>query len=202
MIKRNHFFFQKSGRVYHNPDSKWAYDPKKQKRAKIRHSPKPVSFGHIISDTVERVTDGIKNYFFSAIDIKSKLALTLNYKKLNSRNMKDFYKRFESVYPGEIKIWQSDNGSENLGDFDEQLKKDEILHLFSYPRCPKINSYIERYNRTVQEEFIDNHLDTINDQVLFNRQLADYLIFYNTKRVHKSLGNKTPIDRGYCRKCV
>ncbi len=86
------------------------------------------------------------------------------------------------------------NRSENLGDFDKQLKKDEVPHLFPYPRCPKINAFIERYNRTVQEEFIDNHLDTINDKALFNGQLADYLIFYNTKRVHKSLGNKTPID--------
>ena len=108
--------------------------------------------------------------------------------------MKDFYGRFESVYPGEILTWQSDNGSENLGEFDSQLKKDKIPHLFSYPRCPKINAYIERYNRTVQEEFIDNHLDSIHDKELFSQELADYLIFFNTKRVHKSLGKKTPID--------
>jgi putative transposase len=108
--------------------------------------------------------------------------------------MRDFYERFQSVYPREIVTWQSDNGAENLGEFDHQLKKDEILHLFSYPRCPKINAYIERYNRTIQEEFIDNHLDIIHDKELFNGELADYLIFYNTKRVHKSIGKKTPID--------
>jgi len=194
IIKRNHFFFQKSGRVYHNPDSKWTQNIKREKRAKVKHSPKPADFGYIISDTVERLTDGIKDYFYSAMDIKSKFAVTLNYKKLDSKNMKDFYGRFESVYPGEILTWQSDNGSENLGEFDSQLKKDGIPHLFSYPRCPKINAYIERYNRTVQEEFIDNHLDSIHDKELFSQELADYLIFFNTKRVHKSLGKKTPID--------
>jgi transposase InsO family protein len=47
---------------------------------------------------------------------------------------------FKSVYPCEIKVWQSDNGSENLGEFDKALKKDSIPHLFSYPRCPKINA--------------------------------------------------------------
>jgi putative transposase len=108
--------------------------------------------------------------------------------------MNDLYFRFRSVYPGVIKSWQSDNGSENLGEFEEQLKRDGIPHFFSYPNCPKINTYIERYNRTVQEEFIDNHLDIIHDKILFNKELADYLIFYNTQRVHKSLGNKTPID--------
>ncbi len=108
--------------------------------------------------------------------------------------MKDFYQRFKSVYPLTIKSWQSDNGSENLGEFDEQLKRDNVTHYFSYPRCPKINTYIERYNRTIQEEFIDNNLDVIYDKALFNRRLADYLIFYNTQRPHKSLGLKSPIE--------
>ena len=124
----------------------------------------------------------------------SRFALSLNYKQLSSRNMEDFYERFQSVYPGEIKTRQSDNGSENLGSFDAALKRDGIPHLFSYPRCPKINAYIERYNRTLQEEFIDNHLDLIHDKELFHRKLVDYLIFYNTQRVHKELENKTPVD--------
>ncbi len=201
IIKRHNFFFQKSGRIYHNPDSKWAKNSKdRQKRTKVKHPPRHEELGHIVSDTVERITDGIKDYFYSAIDATGKFALTLNYKRLNSRNMKDFYERFKSVYPGEIKVWQSDNGSENLGEFDKALKKDGIPHLFSYPRCPKINAHIERYNRTIQEEFIDNHLDIIHDKRLFNEALAEYLIFYNTKRVHKSLNNKTPmqfiIDKG------
>lgn len=195
IIKRHQFFFQKTGRVYHNPDSKWARKgTKKDKRLKVKHPVRPESSGHIVSDTVQRVTDGVKDYFYNAIDARLKFALTLNYKRLNSRNMKDFYQRFRSVYPCTIKAWQSDNGAENLGEFDEQLKKDRIPHFFSYPRCPKINTYIERYNRTVQEEFIDNNMDIIHDKPLFHQKLADYLIFYNTKRIHKSLNKKTPID--------
>ncbi|GAG22299.1 unnamed protein product [marine sediment metagenome] len=140
------------------------------------------------------MVDGIKEYFYSAIDAKLKFTLTLNYKRLNSKNNKDFYHKFKSCYPLRIKDWQSDNGSENLGVFDEQLIKDGIPHLFIYPRCPKINSIIERYNRTIQEEFINHNLHLIHDKILFNKELAEYLIFYNTKRVHKSLGNKTPMD--------
>jgi hypothetical protein len=85
-----------------------------------------------------------------------KFALTLNYKNLNSQNNKDFYFKFKSCYPGTIKKWQSDNGKDNLKVFDDQLKKDHIPHVFSYPNCPKINTFIERYNRTVQEEFINS----------------------------------------------
>ena len=195
IIKRHKFFFQKSGRIYHNPNSKWAKKQiQKKKRLRIKHSPKLDDFGHIQSDTVERITDGIKDYFISAIDAKMKFTLTLNYKRLNSRNNKDLYQRFRSVYPGKIKDWQSDNGSENLGEFDHTLEEDQIPHFFSYPRCPKINAFIERYNRTVQEEFIDNNLDIIHDKILFNQKLADYLIWYNSKRPHKSLGLKSPLQ--------
>ena len=120
--------------------------------------------------------------------------MTLNYKRLNSRNMKDFYQKFKSVYPGRIKDWQSDNGKENLKEFDQELEREGIPHLFSYPNCPRINGIIERYNRTIQEEFLNHNLDLIHDKILFNQRLADYLVFYNTKRAHKSLGLKSPVD--------
>jgi transposase InsO family protein len=38
------------------------------------------------------------------------------------------------------------------------LKDEKIQQLLSYPRCPKINGYIERYNRTLREGFINNGL--------------------------------------------
>ena len=195
IIKRHKLFFTKIGRVYHNPVSSWAQNRvKRKKRLRVKHSPKPEEFGYIVADTVTRITDGVKDYFYSAIDGKMKFAVTVNYKRLTSRNMKDFYRRFKGVYPGVVKSWQSDNGGENLGEFEEELKKEGIPHFFSYPNCPKINAYIERYNRTIQEEFIDNHMDIIHDKLLFHQELAEYLIFYNTQRPHKSLGLKSPID--------
>jgi len=191
VIKRNKLFYQKSRRIYHDPSIK---RPLYQKRLRIKRSPRHEDFGHIIADTIERVTDGVKDYFYNAIDAKLKFALTLNYKRLNSKNMKDFYERFRALYPLQIKDWQSDNGSENLGEFDKALKDAKIPHLFIYPRCPKINSIIERYNRTLQEEFIDSHLDIIHDKELFHQHLANYMLFYLTKRIHKSLSKMTPLD--------
>lgn len=191
VIKRHKLFYQKNGRVYHDPSMK---RQPKDKRLRVKRSPRHEDFGHIIADTVERVTDGVKDYFYSAIDAKLKFALTLNYKRLNSKNMNDFYERFSALYPLQIKDWQTDNGSENLGEFDRTLQKAAIPHLFIYPRCPKINSIIERYNRTIQEEFIDNHLDIIHDKSLFHRHLAEYMLFYLTKRIHTSLDKMTPVD--------
>jgi transposase InsO family protein len=39
----------------------------------------------------------------------------------------------------DIKIVQTDNGSEFLGEFDKYLNEIGIEHYFSYPRSPKTN---------------------------------------------------------------
>jgi len=44
------------------------------------------------------------------------------------------------------------------------------------------------------EEFIDNYLDIIHDKSLFYQKLTKYLIWYNTKRLHKSLGLKSALQ--------
>ena len=82
-----------------------------------------------------------------------------------------------------------------MGTFDQYLKDNHIKHLFIYPRCPRINGYVERANRTLQEEFIDYALELLfEDLVKFNSELIKYLIFYNTKRIHRGLNNLSPID--------
>lgn len=195
IIKRHRFFFQKAEKAYHIPGGKWAQkEAKRKKRLRIKHSPKPQDNGHILSDTVEKIVDGTRYYFMSAIDARMKFALTLKYKRITSKNMKDFYLRFKQVYPGRIMVWQSDNGSENLGVFDQQLEKDQIPHLFIYPRCPKIDTFIERYNRTLQEEFVDYHEDLIHDDKLFSEKLVAWNLYYNSKRRHHSLGLKSPLQ--------
>ncbi len=194
VIKRNSFFFQKSGKMYHNPNSKWARNKaRKKKRDRVKKPPRPNSFGYIEMDTVIKFVDGIKVYFLTAIDVKLKFAFSLPYTRLNSQNTVDFFKKLQLVYPVRITTVQTDNGLEFLGDFDTYLEKQGISHVFIYPRCCKINGTIERFNRTIQEEFIDENLHILHDEKLFSSKLVDYLIFYNTQRVHKSLGLKTPM---------
>jgi len=194
VIKRNNFFFQKSGRIYHNPHSKWAKNRlKKKKRDRVKKPPRPTSFGYIEMDTVMKFVDGVRMYFLTAIDVKLKFAFSLPYANLNSRNAVDFFKKLQLVYPIKLTTVQTDNGLEFLAEFDQYLGKLDIPHVFIYPRCCRINGTIERFNRTIQEEFIDENLHIISDSKLFSYKLIDYLIFYNTQRVHKSLGLKTPL---------
>jgi putative transposase len=193
VIKRNNFFFQKSGKVYHNPGSGFA-KRRQTKRQRVRYAPKPTEIGYVEMDTVLRFVDGIRYYFYQAIDVRSKFAFSSQYDHLNSQNTVDFFKKLEEVYPYRIKTIQTDNGLEFLGDFEDYLKKVNLAHIFIYPRCCRINGVVERFNRTIQEDFIDNNLEYIHNPVLFTGKLIDYLIFYNTERVHKSLGLISPVD--------
>jgi transposase InsO family protein len=58
-----------------------------------------------------------------------------------------------------------------------------------------MNAHLERFNRTIQEEFIDYHSFLLLNPHDFNRKLIDYLIWYNIERVHCALQNKlSPIQ--------
>jgi len=207
VIKRNNFYYQKSVRSYHNPNSKFANGRLKVRKLRVKHTPHYSNFGHIQMDTVLRFQDGIKYYFYDAIDVKGKFAFSLPFKTLTSSNTVEFMRKLELVIPYKILSVQTDNGLEFLGEFEKYLKKLGIPHFFTYPRCPKINGCVERFNRSIQEEFINENLDTIYTPKVFTSKLVSYLIFYNCKRIHKALGNQTPMayilqQKGMSKMCV
>ena len=193
VIKR-HKLVSPPRRIYHNPNH---HHQAKIYKTRVKKIPKPRASGYLQIDTIVKFIHGIKVYIFNGVDIKHKFQFSYGYTKLNSLNAKDFFQKLELVYPippGIITV-HTDNGLEFHGEFLSYLKKQHIKHVFSYPRCPKINGFVERANRTLQEEFITIHIQDILDGLnVFNNNLIDYLIWYNTKRVHKSLGNITPID--------
>jgi len=197
VIKRHGLLKPKRyGRYYHNLSDIRAHKRPSYK-TKVKRSPKPEKFGYLEIDTIVKFLDGMKLYVFNAIDIKLKFEFSYAYTTLTSRNGKDFLQRLIAVYPlrDGIRIVQTDNGLEFMGEFDNYLKGQDIKHVFIYPRCPKINSIVERSNRSLQEEFVNDNLDYASTSLLdFNSRMMDYLIWYNTKRVHKALNNQSPIN--------
>jgi hypothetical protein len=191
-----HNLFVKPKRIYHTPLSGYARRKIAYKK-RVKHSPKVKESGYVEIDTIVRFVNGLKAYIFNAVDVAAKFQYSYGYSTLTSRNGLDFFKRLELVYPIQkgMHTVQTDNGLEYLGEFHSYLETNHLKHLFIYPRCPKINAYIERANRTLQEEFIEGNLEYLLDGLpAFNSRLTEYLVWYNTKRVHKALGNKTPID--------
>jgi hypothetical protein len=196
IISRYNIFPHKIGRVYHNPSSGFAKEKLDYKK-KIKRSPKPENIGYLEVDSIAFFCNNVKRYIVNAIDIKLKFQFSYTYTTLSSKSSLDFMKKLEEVYPLKDKIHtiQTDNGLEFLGLFDQYLKHKGIEHIFIYPRCPKINSFIERSNRTLREEFADHHRQTLLTSLdEFNQKLIEYLVWYNTERIHKSLNNQSPID--------
>ena len=108
--------------------------------------------------------------------------------------MVNFYEMFKEVFPFKINKWQNDNWHENLGLFQQILKQDDIKQVFSYTRCPKINAYVERFNRTLREEFLNVNSILIKETDDFDKLLIDWLVYYNSKRSLFSLNLKSPLQ--------
>jgi len=196
IIKRYNLFFQNQGRSYHNPKFGWA-KAKTRHKPRVRYSPKPSAFGYVEIDTIVKFYLNSRVYVYNAVDIRLRWQFSLAFKTASSQNTVKFFRLLSSVYPikNGIKNIQTDNGSEYLGHFDQHLRKRQINHLFTYPRCPRINGHVERANRTLQEEFIDQNLSlAVTDLIMFNDKLIDYLIWYNQTRPHWSLNNISPLN--------
>ena len=55
-----------------------------------------------------------------------------------------------------------------------------------------MNARVERFNRTIQEEFIDYHITELLNPDIFNALLVDQLIFHNIDRVHTLSKTNSP----------
>jgi transposase InsO family protein len=150
--------------------------------------------GLVKADTVVRFTNGIRRYILTAIDRENKFAFAYGYASHGSQNAADFMQLFRGVAPLSLTHVQTDNGSEFQSHFEAYLSKEGIVHFHIYPRTPKMNAEIERFNRTLSEAFIAKHRHLLAyDLPAFNRALIDWLLWYNTRRPHWSIGLLSPL---------
>jgi len=150
--------------------------------------------GLVKADSIVRFTNGIKRYIVTAIDKETKFAFAYAYKNHSSNATVDFMEKFKKVSPISLTHIQTDNGSEFAKHFELLLEKDRIVHFHTYPRSPKMNSEIERFNRTLSDAFIkQNKMLLSYDINKFNEKLIDWLLWYNTRRPHWTLGLVSPL---------
>jgi transposase InsO family protein len=145
-------------------------------------------------DTIIRFVDGTKRYILTAIDVEKKFAFAGAYTSHSSASAADFLRRVVHVCPFEISELQTDNGSEFALHFEQACISLGLTHFNTHVRSPKENAFIERFNRTISEDFIMRNRPLLRDDVsLFNEKMVDWLLWYNTKRPHESLGMVSPL---------
>ena len=89
----------------------------------------------------------------------------------------------------------TDNGSEFKAEFTKVVLDDGAVRWLTYPKCPKMNAHAERFNRSIQEEFIEFHKDLLFEDIqAFNNKLLEYLIWFNESRPHYALDLQSPMQ--------
>lgn len=145
------------------------------------------------TDTIIIYWYGERKVIFTALEDTTKVSYSRVYKTNSSRKAKDFLERLVYLSQGDIKIIHSDNGSEFAGEFERACQELGIQQVYSRVRTPKDNSALERYNRTIQEEWLELSEVGLDDILEANLDLTNWLIEYNNHRPHQALDYLTPL---------
>ena len=163
-------------------------------RKKVIRKPKDFKAkypGHCVAlDTIEKRLNGSKRYILTFIDLYTRFAFAYATDKHTAAEAGRFLTNIKQVFPFKMKHVLTDNGSAFKKEFDEQVDH----HWHTYPRTPKMNAHCERFNRTLQDELVDDNLYDLEHTDEFNEKMSDYLFWYNAKRPHYALGQIPPIE--------
>lgn len=158
-------------------------------------TPRPVvlNAGALIQlDTVHILApDGSRIYIYTLIDLFSRWAYAEAVEKIGVNESVLFVRRAIKKSSFKFEMIQTDNGSEFSTWFTHEMWRFKINHRHSRVRKSNDNAHIERFNRTIQEECLDRTTHTISE---FKKSLAEYLPYYNTKRIHMGINYQTPLE--------
>jgi len=185
LIRRNHWVTARRVK---------RYDKHKFRGQRRRFAPKSMLPGYIEMDSITLWILGKRWQFMSIIDIATRYAYCTVVASVSSMEARRVLLEFQKQFSHPITTVQTDNGREFLGSLHAYCLFQGITHEFIYPRSPKINGMVERFNRTVQEECIQRSDEIFYDARRFKEKLTAYLAWYNTKRPHMSLRLQTPIQ--------
>lgn len=145
-------------------------------------------------DTVEMHVQGYRRYVITFTDVYSRFAFSWATSSHASKAAKEFFDLVTQVFPYALEHILTDNGSEFMDAFDAEIRRLHKVHWHTYPRTPKMNAHVERFNRTLQEEFLNFHTALLIEPEQCNTKMLDYLLWYNDQRPHWSLGLQSPVQ--------
>ena len=166
--------------------SKWkkwhAYPPR----------PMPQAPGSLVE--IDTIHDGIgygAMYIYTLLDVCSRWAYASPTLAINTHRSFSFVEKARKTASFSFLTLQSDHGSEFSKWFTQRILERGMSHRHSRIRTPNDNAHLERFNRTIQDECISRIPRSIK---AWQREIPEYLRYYNTERPHMGLDMKTPTD--------
>lgn len=166
---------------------------KKQYRAPV---PRPVADapGKLVQTDTVHLWHGhgkLKTYLYTAVDVYSRWAYVEHHDYISQELSVQFLKRAQAYAGFQFACVQADNGAEFGRGFETALATKGTLVRHSRVRKPNDNAFIERFNRTIQEECVTTY-DPEHPSI--HRKVLEYLAYYNDERLHLGLQCRTPLE--------
>ncbi len=102
--------------------------------------------------------------------------------------------RAKERFPEERPRIISDNGPQFISNnFKEYIRISGMTHVRTSPYYPQSNGKLERWHKTVKKESIRPCCPLNVDDA--RRIVGEYVVYYNTKRLHSAIGYVAPQDK-------
>ena len=114
--------------------------------------------------------------------------------KMEESDVETIIQRAREQFPGTTPRIISDNGPQFIAkDFKEFIRVCGMTHVKTSPYYPQSNGKIERWHKTLKGDCIRVLTPLSLDDA--RRIVADYVLHYNTVRLHSAVGYVTPQDK-------
>ena len=139
-------------------------------------------------------------YLIGFIDDFSRFVTGLGlYMTQKADNVLEVFRRAASEYKAPAEML-TDNGRQytswrGQAQFEKEMHRMEIKHIRSQPHHPQTQGKIERFWKTIKEEFFNRTLFEGFEDMQNRTKL--WIQYYNFKRPHQGIGGLCPSDRFY-----
>jgi transposase InsO family protein len=145
------------------------------------------------TDTVHLYDHAAKQrtYLYTMVDVCSRWAYVEHHAQLSQQLAAAVLRRGQAYAGFHFAMVQADNGPEFGRHFEELLQAGGTQVRHSRVRRPNDNAYVERFNRTIQEECTGSSNPITKD---LQGKVLTYLAYYNDERLHLGLQCRTPLE--------
>jgi transposase InsO family protein len=175
-LKRNHL-------TYPSRWKKWHTYPER---------PIPEKPGILVQ--IDTIHDGPINerlYIYALLDVCSRWGWAWPSERITTHRSLKFVELTQKLSPFNFRTLQSDHGAEFSKWFTKRIIERGMAHRHSRIRTPSDNGHVERFIRTLQDECLSRIPRKLR---LYQKEIPEYLLYYNTERPHMALNMKTPIE--------